>query len=124
MAKVKHAIGRHLTILEPQLVGKEYLVGGQYPLVEACYTPFAEFFPLAGITPPPAVAAWVERMLDRPSACVFRSTWPPVPTALGHPFRGIPPRSERSDGPLDRDRSAATGSWIVGVSPLGEGTLG
>jgi hypothetical protein len=51
---------------------------------------------------------------------------------LGHPFRqhpgtrsgGIPPGSERSDGALDRDRSAATGSWIDGDSPLGEGTLG
>ena len=68
MARAKHTIERHLAILEPQLVGREYLVGDRYSLVEACYTPFVEFLALAGITPPPAVAAWIERMLDRPSA--------------------------------------------------------
>lgn len=68
MAQAKQCIERHLAILEPQLVGKEYLVGGRYSLVEVCYTPFAEFFPFMGITAPPAVAAWTERMLDRPSA--------------------------------------------------------
>ena len=51
---------------------------------------------------------------------------------LGHPFRqhpgtrsgGTPPRSERSDGSPDRDRSAATGSGSLGSHLSGEGTLG
>ncbi len=73
MVQAKRVIERHLAILEPQLQDKEYLVGGRYSLVEVCYTPFVEFFPLARITAPPAVAAWIERMLDRPSA---RATTP------------------------------------------------
>jgi glutathione S-transferase len=68
MAQAKTEIEKHLAILERQLQGKEYLVGGCYTLVEVCYTPFVEFLPLMEITPPPAVAAWVERMLERPSA--------------------------------------------------------
>jgi glutathione S-transferase len=30
--------------------------------------PFVEFFSLVEVTPPPAVAAWTARMLERPSA--------------------------------------------------------
>ena len=59
---------RHWGILNDRLAGREWLVGDSYSLVEVCYTPLVEFLPLAGITPPAAVAAWVERMLDRPSA--------------------------------------------------------
>ncbi len=68
MAQAKKDIEKHLAILDPQLAGKEYLVGGRYTLAEVCYTPFVEFFPLMEITPPPAVAAWTKRLLDRPSA--------------------------------------------------------
>ncbi len=68
MAQAKKEIEKHLEILEPQLRGKEYLVADRYTLVEVCYTPFVEFFPLMEITPPPAVAAWTARMLARPSA--------------------------------------------------------
>ena len=68
MAQAKKEIEKHLEILEPQLAGKEYLVGDRYTLVEVCYTPFVEFFPLVEVTPPPAVAAWTARMLERPSA--------------------------------------------------------
>lgn len=68
MAQAKKEIEKHLAIVEPQLAGKQYLVGNQYSLVEVCYTPFVEFLPLMEITPPPNVAAWVQRMLDRPSA--------------------------------------------------------
>jgi len=68
MAQAKREIERHLEVLETQLQGKEYLVGDCYSLAEVCYTPFVEFFPLMEITPPPAVAAWSGRMLQRPSA--------------------------------------------------------
>ena len=68
MSQAKKEIEKHLAIVETQLAGKTYMVGDQYSLVEVCYTPFVEFLPLMEITPPPAVAAWVQRMLDRPSA--------------------------------------------------------
>jgi glutathione S-transferase len=75
MDQAKKEIEKHLEILERQLQGKEYLVGNRYTLVEVCYTPFVEFFPLMEITPPPAVAAWTARMLARPSA---QQTKPPM----------------------------------------------
>lgn len=75
MAQAKKEIEKHLEILEPQLQGKQFLVGGRYSLVEVCYTPFVEFFSLMEITPPPAVAAWTARMLERPSA---QATKPPL----------------------------------------------
>jgi glutathione S-transferase len=68
MAQAKKDIEKHLEIVDAQLKGQEYLVGNRYSLVEVCYTPFIEFLGLMEITPPPAVAAWVQRMLDRPSA--------------------------------------------------------
>jgi hypothetical protein len=37
-----------------------------------CYLPFLEFLPLMEIAPPPAVAAWSERLLLRPSAVQTR----------------------------------------------------
>jgi len=75
MAQAKKEIEKHLEILEMQLAGKSYMVGDRYGLVEVCYTPFVEFFPLMEIAPPPAVAAWVGRMLERPSA---QETKPPM----------------------------------------------
>jgi len=68
MAQAKKEIEKHLEIVDGQLKGKDYLVGGRYSLVEVCYTPFVEFLPLMEVTPPATVAAWVRRMLDRPSA--------------------------------------------------------
>jgi glutathione S-transferase len=68
MAHAKKEIEKHLTILEPQLAGKTFLTGDAYSLVEVCYTPFVEFFPLMEIEPPANVAAWTKRMLERPSA--------------------------------------------------------
>jgi glutathione S-transferase len=68
MAQAKKEIEKHLAIVEQQLAGKQYMVGEQSSLVEVCYTPFVEFLPLMEITPPPGVAAWVQRMLERPSA--------------------------------------------------------
>lgn len=69
IAQAKTDIEKHLDILERiYLAGREYLVGDRYTLAEVCYAPFMEFLPLMDITPPPAVAAWSERMLSRPSA--------------------------------------------------------
>lgn len=68
MAQAKSEIEKHLEIVETQIKGKQHMVGDRYTLVEVCYTPFVQFFPLMEITPPPAVAAWTKRMLDRPSA--------------------------------------------------------
>ncbi|MEW6271114.1 MAG: glutathione S-transferase family protein [Thermodesulfobacteriota bacterium] len=68
MEQAKKEIEKHLEILETQLGKKEYMVGDRYGLVEVCYTPFVQFFPLMEITPPPAVGAWTERMLTRDSA--------------------------------------------------------
>lgn len=68
MTQARVEIERHLQILDRQLHGSEYLVGNQYSLAEISYTPFVQFLALMEITPPPRVAAWVERMLDRPAA--------------------------------------------------------
>jgi glutathione S-transferase len=68
MAQAKKDIEMHLGIVESQLKAKQYLVGDRYSLVEVCYTQFVEFLPLMEIAPPPAVAAWAARMLERPSA--------------------------------------------------------
>jgi glutathione S-transferase len=45
-----------------------WLVGGHCSPVEVCYTPFVAFLPLMEVDAPPAVAAWVARMLAGPSA--------------------------------------------------------
>lgn len=68
MAQAKSEIAKHLDIVETQLGAKQYLVADRYSLVEVCYTPFVQFLPLMEVTPPPAVAAWIERMLSRDSA--------------------------------------------------------
>lgn len=68
MSAAKVEIERHLAILERQLGGRTWMVDDRYSLVEVSYTPFVQFLPLMAVQPPPAVAAWVERMLARPSA--------------------------------------------------------
>lgn len=68
MAQAKSTIEKHLGILEGQLGAKQWMVGDRYSMVEVCYTPFVQFLPLMEITPPPAIAGWVERMLSRDSA--------------------------------------------------------
>src|SRR5437763_12220358 len=68
MAQAKKEIEKHLAIVERQIGDREWMVGDRYSLVEICYTPFVQFFPLMEITPPPAVAAWTRRMLERPTA--------------------------------------------------------
>jgi glutathione S-transferase len=68
MAQAKAESEKHLAIVEKQLGARQFMVADRYSLVEVCYTPFVQFLPLMEITPPPAVAAWVERMLSRESA--------------------------------------------------------
>ena len=68
MEQAKREIESHLEILDRQLQDTDYVVGDSYSLVEVCYTPFVEFFPLMDISPPPHVAAWAARILARPSA--------------------------------------------------------
>lgn len=68
MAQARAEIEKHLAIVNAQLGDAEWMVGNRYSLVEVAYTPFVQFLPLMEITPPPTVAAWVERMLARPSA--------------------------------------------------------
>ena len=68
MAAAKTEIEGHLAILERQLTGRQYLVAEQFTLADICYLPFLEFLPLMEIAPPPAIAAWRERLLARPSA--------------------------------------------------------
>jgi glutathione S-transferase len=68
MSAAKAEIEKHLGILDAELRGKTYLVAEQFTLADLCYLPFVEFLPLMEIEPPPHVAAWVERLLARPSA--------------------------------------------------------
>ena len=68
IAQAKTEIEKHLAIVEAQLGAREFLVGDRYTLADLCYTPFLQFLPLMEISAPPAVAAWSERLLSRPSA--------------------------------------------------------
>jgi glutathione S-transferase len=68
MGQAKAEIEKHFAILDGQLGTKQWLVNDRYGMVEVCYTPLVQFLELMAIAPPPAVAAWVERMLSRDSA--------------------------------------------------------
>jgi glutathione S-transferase len=68
MSAAKAEIEKHLGILDAELRGETYLVAEQFTLADLCYLPFVEFLPLMEIEAPPNVAAWVERLLARPSA--------------------------------------------------------
>jgi glutathione S-transferase len=68
MAQAKAEIEKHFAILDGQLGTKQWLVNDRYGMVEVCYTPLVQFLDLMEIAPPPAIAAWVERMLSRDSA--------------------------------------------------------
>ena len=72
MADAKAQIEAHLVILDRHLADKSWLVAEQLSLADICYAPFLEFLPLMEIAPPPAVAAWSERVLARPSAVATR----------------------------------------------------
>jgi glutathione S-transferase len=72
MSAAKAEIEKHLAIVERQLHAKSFLVAEQFTLADVCYAPFLEFLPLMEIAPPPAVKAWTERLLARPSAVQTR----------------------------------------------------
>jgi glutathione S-transferase len=75
MAQAKGEIEKHLSILEYQLGDRPYLVADRFTLADVCYAPFLQFLTLMEIAPSPAVAAWTDRILARPSA---QQTIPPV----------------------------------------------
>ena len=68
IAAAKVEVEKHCEILARELSGREYLVAGQFTLAEIAYAPFLQFLALMEITPQPAVAAWAQRILARPSA--------------------------------------------------------
>jgi len=68
MAQAKADIEKHLAIVEQTLGDRSFLVGDAYTLADVSYTPFLQFLPLMEIEPPPRVAAWRRRLLERPSA--------------------------------------------------------
>jgi len=68
MAQAKADIEKHLAIVERTLGEQSFLVGDEYTLADIAYTPFLQFLPLMEIEPPPRVAAWRARLLDRPTA--------------------------------------------------------
>lgn len=67
MEAAKSEIEKHLAILEQQLIGRTYLVAEQFTLADLAYIPSLAFLPLMEIAPPPAIAAWLDRLLARPS---------------------------------------------------------
>lgn len=68
IAQAKREIEKQVSMLEQMLEGREYLVADQFTLADLCYIPFIEFFGVMEIAPTPSVAAWTQRLLDRPSA--------------------------------------------------------
>ena len=68
ISSAKGEIEKHFAILDHHLDGKNYLIGENFSLADLCYLPFVEFLPLMEIAPPPNVALWVTRLLERPSA--------------------------------------------------------
>jgi len=65
-------IEKHLAMLERHLTGKTYMVAEQFTLADLCYMTLLYFLPVMEITPPPAVGAWVDRLLARPSAAATK----------------------------------------------------
>ena len=72
IAEAKAEIEKHLAILDQHLAAKTYLIAEQFSLADVCYMPFLEFLPVTEITPSAAIAAWSERLLNRPSAVTTR----------------------------------------------------
>jgi glutathione S-transferase len=68
MAKAKQDVEKHFAILDRQLEGKSYLVAERYTIADICYVPFVGLLSSIEVTPPPRVAAWIERILARPSS--------------------------------------------------------
>lgn len=67
MDRAKKYIDRHVAILDEQLDGEDYLVGGRFTLADLVYIPFIAFWDMLEVDPPRNVAAWTERVLTRAS---------------------------------------------------------
>jgi len=67
MEEAKKRIQKHLTILETQLEGREYLVDDRFSLTEVCYAPFLQFLSTLEVEPGPATASWAARVVERAS---------------------------------------------------------
>ena len=67
MEKARAKIEKHLSILEAEIHGKEYLAADRFTLAEVCYAPFLQFLPTLEVTPGPAIQSWAGRILERPS---------------------------------------------------------
>ena len=67
MEKARAKIDRHLSILEVEMQGREYLAGEMFTLADVCYAPFLQFLPTLDVTPGPAVQSWAVRLVERPS---------------------------------------------------------
>jgi glutathione S-transferase len=74
MERARAKIEKHLSILEPEIQGKEFLAGDRFTLADVCYAPFLQFLPILDVTPGPAVRSWAGRLVERPSV---RETRPP-----------------------------------------------
>ena len=68
MAKARQDVEKHFAILDRQLEGKTFLVAERYTLADICYVPFVGLLSLIEVAPPPHVAAWIDRILARPSS--------------------------------------------------------
>jgi len=58
----------HLAILAAQLGENDYLVRNAFSLADIAYLPMLHFLPIMDIELQPNLAAWRERLLERPSA--------------------------------------------------------
>lgn len=67
-SQARQEIDTHLAVVADALQDRDYLVGDHFSLADIAYLPFLQFLALMEVTPPPAVAAWSERVLSRPSA--------------------------------------------------------
>jgi glutathione S-transferase len=68
MAMARKELDKHFTILDKELVGKQYLVAERFTLADVCYVPFLEFLHLLEVDVPGNVRAYSERLLSRPSS--------------------------------------------------------
>jgi glutathione S-transferase len=68
--QARQEVEAHMSVVNGVLRDRDYLVGDRFSLADIAYLPFLQFLPLMEVTPSPAVAAWSQRLLSRPSAQV------------------------------------------------------
>jgi glutathione S-transferase len=81
--KAYAAFAMHLDVLEGRLAGREWLVDA-YSLADICYAPILTVFDRVNlgelVAARPRVAAWVQRLGERPA--IRDTAPPPVPISL------------------------------------------